>query len=189
MYKGNIIFLGAPGSGKGTLAKQCANEYDYLVISTGDILRETKNADTELGKLLRETIGKGNLVSDEIVNAIVKEKLQSIDKPFILDGYPRTIPQAEYLDTITEIGLVIYLSVSDETIEKRILERGKTSGREDDLSSEIIHKRIENFKQETEPLKEYYSNKNVLAHIHGELLIDEVFENFKEVKHYWGQSL
>jgi adenylate kinase len=189
MYNGNIILLGAPGCGKGTLAKQIVAEYGYITISTGDILRETKNADTELGKLLRETLGKGNLVSDEIVNEIVKAKLETITQPFILDGYPRTIPQAEFLDSLTETKLVVYLSVSDEVIVERILERGKTSNREDDMSVEVIQKRIEQFKSETEPLKEYYSNKNILAHIHGEMSIDKVFQNFKELKHFWGQSL
>jgi adenylate kinase len=189
MYKGNIILLGAPGCGKGTLAKQIVNEFDYITISTGDILRETKNADTELGRLLRETLGKGNLVSDEIVNEIVKAKLETISQPFILDGYPRTIPQAEFLDLLTETKLVVYLSVSDEVIEKRILERGKTSNREDDMSVDIIQKRIVQFKKETEPLIKYYSDKNILAHIHGEMSINEVFENFKQVKQFWGQSL
>lgn len=188
MYNGNIILLGAPGCGKGTLAKQIVAEFGYVAISTGDILRETKNADTELGKLLRETLGKGNLVSDEIVNEIVKAKLETIKQPFILDGYPRTIPQAEFLDLLTEIKLVVYLSVSDEVIIKRILERGKTSNREDDMSIQVISKRIEQFKSETEPLKDYYSNKNILAHIHGELSIDEVFGNFKELKQYWGKQ-
>jgi len=185
----NIILLSPPGGGKGTLAKQIVENYNYISISTGDILREAKNANNELGSILRETIGKGHLVSDDIVNRIVKEKLETIDKPFILDGYPRTIPQADYLNTLTEIGLVIFLNVSDDIIRQRILERGKTSNRQDDLSIDIINRRIIQYKKETEPLRLYYAGLNKLAPIFGEQSIETVFKEFQEIIKIWDSSL
>lgn len=179
MYKGNIILLGAPGSGKGTLAEAITENYNYLHISTGDILRQEKNSDTELGKFLRTTLGSGNLVPDKIVNEIVETKLKTVDKPFLLDGFPRTIKQAEFLETLTEIGLVIFLSVSDNTIVKRILERGKTSNRPDDSSGEIILNRLRQYYSETMPLVDFYSKQNKLMKLNGEMTKEEVFKEFQ----------
>jgi len=179
MYKGNIILLGAPGSGKGTLAEAITENYNYLHISTGDILRQEKNSDTELGNFLRTTLGSGNLVPDKIVNEIVETKLKTVDKPFLLDGFPRTIKQAEFLETLTEIGLVIFLSVSDNTIVKRILERGKTSNRPDDSSGEIILNRLRQYYSETMPLVDFYSKQNKLMKLNGEMTKEEVFKEFQ----------
>ena len=177
----NIILLSPPGGGKGTLAEQIIQKYNYLHISTGSMLREAKNADTELGKLLRETLGSGKLVSDEIVNEIVENKLKTINQPFILDGYPRTIPQANFLETLTEIDLVIFLNVSEDVIIKRILERGKTSNRPDDLSEEIIRIRLKQYNDETLPLRLYYANQKKLFPIFGELSKEMVFKEFENI--------
>jgi adenylate kinase len=185
MYNGNIILLGAPGSGKGTLGKQLAEKYGYTLISTGDILREEKKSGSEIGKKINDILGKGNLVPDEIVNQIVENKLKNFDGQFILDGFPRTVPQGEFLDTIADIGLVIYLEVSDNTIRERILERGKTSGREDDQNVDIINRRILQYKTETKPLIEFYGDKNILATIDGEESINEVFHRVENIIKLW----
>lgn len=185
MYNGNIILLGAPGSGKGTLGKQLAEKYGYTLISTGDILREEKKSGSEIGKKINDILGKGNLVPDEIVNQIVQNKLKNFEGQFILDGFPRTVPQGEFLDTIADIGLVIYLEVSDNTIRERILERGKTSGREDDQNVDIINRRILQYKLETKPLIDFYGNKKILATIDGEESINEVFHRVENIIKLW----
>ena len=185
MYNGNIILLGAPGSGKGTLGKQLAEKYGYTLISTGDILREEKKSGSEIGKKINDILGKGNLVPDEIVNQIVQNKLKNFEGQFILDGFPRTVPQGEFLDTIADVGLVIYLEVSDDTIRERILERGKTSGREDDQNVDIINRRILQYKLETKPLIDFYGNKKILATIDGEESINEVFHRVENIIKLW----
>ena len=185
MYKGNIVLLGAPGSGKGTLAKQLKEKYGYTLITTGDILRAEKNSDSEIGKQIKNLIGKGNLVPDELINQIIEREIHNTKEPFILDGFPRTVPQGEFLDTITDVNLVIYLEVSDETIQERILERGKTSGREDDQSLEIIQRRIKQFKEETFPLIDFYKSKKVLTYVDGEESIEKVFEMVENILRIW----
>lgn len=185
MYKGNIVLLSLPGGGKGTLGKKLAEKYGYTLISTGDILREEKKSGSEIGKKINDILGKGNLVPDEIVNEIVKNKLTNFEGQFILDGFPRTVPQGDFLDTIADIGLVIYLEVSDNTIRERILERGKTSGREDDQNVDIINRRILQYKLETKPLIDFYGSKKILATIDGEESINEVFHRVENVIRPW----
>ena len=185
MYKGNIVLLSLPGGGKGTLGKQLAEKYGYNLISTGDILREEKKSGSEIGKKINDILGKGNLVPDEIVNQIVKNKLKNFEGQFILDGFPRTVPQGEFLDTIADIGLVIYLEVSDDTIRERILERGKTSGREDDQNVDIINRRILQYKLETKPLIDFYGDKKILATVDGEKSISEVFHRVENIIKLW----
>lgn len=185
MYNGNIVLLGAPGSGKGTLGKQLAEKYGYTLISTGDILREEKKSGSEIGKKINDILGKGNLVPDEVVNDVIKNKIEGLEGQLILDGFPRTVPQGEFLDTISDIGLVIYLEVSDNTIRERILERGKTSGREDDQSFETINRRILQYKLETKPLIEFYEPKKILATIDGEKSINEVFNRVENIIKLW----
>ena len=174
--KKNIILLGSPGAGKGTIAQRFVKDSEYTLITTGDILREQKEADTELGTLLRETIGSGKLVSDDIINRIVENKIKTCTGPFLLDGYPRTTQQAEFLENILSIDLVIYLVVTDKVVTERILERGKTSGRADDQSVEVINRRLEAFKAETQPLVNYYTD--IVLEINAENSIDEVFSDF-----------
>lgn len=188
MYNGNIILLGAPGSGKGTLAKQIVEKYNWLHISTGDILREEKKSDTELGEFLRTTLGSGNLVPDFIVNKIVETKLEKITQPYILDGFPRTTSQAKFLDAIAEIGLVIFLAVPDDVIIKRILERGKTSNRPDDSSEDIIQNRLRQYYIETMPLVDFYTNQNKLIKINGQQTKENVFQEFEKILETWNQK-
>jgi adenylate kinase len=179
----NIILLGAPGSGKGTIAKQFVDNYpNYSLITTGEILREEKNSGSRLGNIIKETIGKGFLVSDDVMNEIVENKLKTIVEPYLLDGYPRTIKQGEFLEKITGNSyVVIYIDVCDETITNRILERGKTSMRADDQSLEIIHRRLASFKSDTQPLFDFYNNKNMLLSINGENNMDSVFSDFRKI--------
>lgn len=181
MYNGNIVLISPPGAGKGTLATRACAEFNFLNIGAGDILREKRKEDSDLGRFLNEILGTGNLVSNEIVNAVIKSKLETVNQPFILDGYPRTIEQAKCLEETKEVNLVIYLTVSNETLIKRILERGKTSGRKDDSSEEIVLRRIQQYNQETAPLIEYYTTKGILHQIDGELSINEVFELFTKI--------
>ena len=185
MYNGNIVLLGAPGSGKGTLAKQLAEKYGYTLITTGDILREEKRSGSEIGKKINDILGKGNLVPDDIVNQIIKNKVEGLTGQLILDGFPRTVVQGEFLDKISDIGLVIYLEVSDNTIRERIIERGKTSGREDDQSVDIINRRILQYKLETKPLVDFYGSKKILATIDGEESINEVFNRVENIIKLW----
>ena len=185
MYKGNIILLGPPGSGKGTLAKSLIGKYDYSLISTGDILRDEKKSGSDIGKKINNIIGKGNLVPDRLIFDIVEKKLKSIDGPVIIDGTPRTIPQGEFLDKITEIKLVIFIDVSDETTKNRIKERGKTSGREDDQSVSIVEKRLKQYKEETEPLVEFYNKRGILSYIDGENSKEDVFKQVETILNLW----
>ena len=187
MYNGNIVLLGPPGSGKGTLAKQLVQKYGYTLVSTGDILREEKKSGSEIGKEISDILGKGNLVPDEVVNQVIKNKIKDFEPMgrVIFDGFPRTVVQGEFLDTIADIGLVIYLEVSDDTIRERILERGKTSGREDDQSIDIIDRRIYQYKTETKPLIDFYGDKKILATIDGEESIKEVFSRVENIIKLW----
>jgi adenylate kinase len=187
MYNGNIVLLSPPGGGKGTLSKQLVQKYGYTLVSTGDILREEKKSGSEIGKKINDILGKGNLVPDDIVNQIIKNKIQEFEpnSRVIMDGFPRTVIQGEFLDTIADIGIVIYLEVSDNTIRERILERGKTSGREDDQSIDIIDRRINQFKLETKPLIDFYGDKKILATIDGEESIKEVFNRVENILKLW----
>ena len=184
MYNGNIILLGAPGSGKGTLGSVLSEELSYTIISTGDILRKEKESKSEIGNKINDLIGKGNLVPDDMINKIVEKKIKSLDK-YILDGYPRTVPQAKFLENIDEVGLCIYLEISDETIIKRVTESGKTSGREDDQNIDIINKRIKQFKEETTPLIKFYKDRKMLSSIDGELSKNDVFKQVLDILSLW----
>ncbi len=185
MYKGNIILISPPGGGKGTLSNQLKEKYGYTLIAAGDLLRAEKKSESEIGQKIKNLIGKGNLVPDELINQIIQREIYKSPEPYILDGFPRTLGQGEFLDTIADVNLVIYLEVSDETIQKRILNRGKTSGREDDQSVEIIKRRILQFKLDTFPLIEFYKKKKILAYLNGEESIKEVFSQVENILRIW----
>lgn len=172
-----IIILGAPGAGKGTFSNKLKSDFGYEIFSTGDILREMRGSNTTLGRKLQGLLGTGNFVSDEIVNEIIEEKISGVDK-FILDGYPRTIKQAKFLDNLIDIDLVLYLDVEENKLIKRILERGKTSNRKDDQSIDIIEKRLEIFKRETYPIKEHYKDRVIT--INGNREINEVYNDISK---------
>lgn len=179
--KKNIILLGSPGAGKGTIAKRFAGSEKYTLITTGDIFREERNSGSELGKLINETIGSGKLVSDDITNAVVENKLKNSKGPYLLDGYPRTKAQAEFLEKTLNIDLVVYLEVTDDVVIERIVKRGETSGRDDDKDLNVINKRLVEFKKETQPLFDFYSEKGLLHTINAEESIDDVFNAFTDL--------
>jgi adenylate kinase len=185
MYNGNVILLGKPGSGKGTLATQLKEKYKYTVITAGDLLRVEKKSGSEIGQKINNLIGKGNLVPDELISELVDRELNRVRHAYVLDGFPRTINQGEFLEKKDAPGLVIYLDVTDDTIRKRILERGKTSGRDDDQELSIINKRIRQFKSDTEPLVDFYKKRKTLAIIDGESEIEEVFNQAENLLRLW----
>jgi adenylate kinase len=180
-----IILFGPPGAGKGTQAARIAESYPLVHISTGDILREEVRSQTELGKRAKSYMDKGELVPDELVIEIIKERIGKLEagQGFMLDGFPRTLPQAEALDRVLgedghTIDMVISLEVSDEEILGRIRRRQKIEGRMDD-SEQVAKNRLDVYRKQTEPLKAYYRAAGKLREINGEGSIDEVFSRIK----------
>lgn len=160
----NLILFGPPGSGKGTQAKNLVRRYELLHISTGDLFRYEMGNDTPLGQKAKSYISKGELVPDEVTIGMLKNKVNANPdvKGYIFDGFPRTIAQAEALDEFLgskgqSISCLLALDVDDEELVKRLLERGKTSGRADDNDESIIRNRIEVYKSETSPVFDYYA--------------------------------
>ena len=152
----NIILFGPPGSGKGTQAKLLVDSFGLVHISTGDLFRYEMGNDTPLGKLAKDYIAKGELVPDEVTIGMLKNKVNANPEAsgFIFDGFPRTIAQAEALDTFltekdAEVNGLVALTVDDEEIVKRILKRGETSGRPDDNDESIIRNRIVEYNDKT----------------------------------------
>lgn len=179
----NLVLFGPPGSGKGTQAAKLVEKYNLVHISTGDLFRYEMGNDTPLGIKAKEFIDKGELVPDEITIGMLTNKVNKHKKAsgFILDGFPRTVAQAEALDQLleskgTSVSLLVALSVSDEEIIERILSRGKTSGRADDQDQSIIQKRITAYNNETAPVAGYYANFGKTKNIDGMGTIDEIFE-------------
>ena len=201
-----IIFLGAPGSGKGTHATRVKTELGIPHISTGDIFRENIKGGTPLGVLAKSYIDKGALVPDDVVIKIVEDRLSREDckKGFILDGFPRTIYQAEALKKIADIDVVINLVVDDEAIVKRVAGRrmcrcGETYNvaflngattcakcgaelyqREDD-KEETVKSRLEVYHKETAPLIDYYRNEGLLKDVDGSQGIEAVYADIMKV--------
>ncbi len=164
-----VIFLGPPGAGKGTQAITIAEEKNLAHISTGDMLREHVSNETELGKTAKTLLDEGKLVPDSLVIEMLQERLLSDDcvNGAILDGFPRTIAQAESLDKISaefKISKVIVFEADRDELIKRILNRGETSGRSDD-TEESVSVRLEVYENDTAPLIEYYEQKNLVAKI------------------------
>jgi adenylate kinase len=180
----NIVLFGPPGAGKGTQSEKLISAYHLVHLSTGDILRAEIAAGTDSGMEAKKLMDAGFLVPDEVVINMIRTKLEQNQdaKGFIFDGFPRTTAQAEALDRLlkeknTEITLMLALEVSDEELVKRLLLRGKASGRPDDVNEEIIQKRIEEYNKKTAPLKEYYSAQNKFESVKGVGTIDEIFES------------
>lgn len=177
----NIILFGPPGSGKGTQAAILMDRFDLLHISTGDLFRYEMGNNTSLGLEAKSFIQKGELVPDAVTIGMLKNKMDKHPeaKGIIFDGFPRTIPQAEALDKLlselnTEVKAVIALEVDEDEIVKRLLERGKTSGRKDDANKEIIHNRIEVYRQNTEPVFNYYAAQAKGIKIKGVGTVEEI---------------
>ena len=179
----NIILFGPPGAGKGTQSQFLREKYNLTYISTGEILREEIAAESELGLQVKEIIGRGGLVSDEIVAQIIEKKF--IDHPdtagFLFDGYPRTVRQAEMLEDLLEkydmsLTGVLSLEVPEELLIERMLERGKTSGRADDNLESIKH-RFEEYYEKTHPVTDFYLERGNLHPVNGVGEIPEIFEH------------
>jgi adenylate kinase len=204
-----LIFLGPPGAGKGTQAQYIVRDYGVTQLSTGDILRANRKAGTELGKKAQTYMDAGNLVPDDLIIDMIKEELKKpeIQKGFLLDGFPRTVPQAEALDTLLdELGLkldcTLVLEVPNEELVKRITGRrtDRKTGqvfhiifnpppedgdfdlyqREDD-KEETVRNRIKVYEEQTKPLIDYYTKKGIAETIEGIGKIDEIYSRIKKV--------
>lgn len=179
----NIILLGLPGVGKGTQAAKIVETYDLPHISTGDMFREAMANETELGLQAKSYMDAGNLVPDEVTNGIVEERLAQPDtqQGFILDGFPRNIAQAQALEAMLakharSIDAVLYFTADNDVLVKRMLARGRA-----DDTPEVIQNRLDVNGKLTEPIAEFYANKNVLHKIDGARALDDVFADVKEV--------
>ena len=176
----NIVIFGPPGAGKGTQSKFIVNKFNLFQLSTGDLLRNEIKNKSKLGSEISSIMNSGELVSDNIVNNLI-EKFISNDtykNKIIFDGYPRTIIQAENLDVLLKkynqkIDIVLKLSVSLETVKKRILERQTQEKRADD-SEDIAIKRYKTYEKSSEPVIDYYKQSNLLKVVNGEAGIPEI---------------
>src|SRR5688572_2574685 len=183
----NLVLFGPPGAGKGTQSEKLIDKYNLVHLSTGDILRSEIARNTELGRKAKEVMSRGELVSDDIVIGMIESKLDENPKAkgFIFDGFPRTTAQAVALDDLlqkkgTGIGAMLALEVEDEELVKRLILRGKDSGRPDDRDENIIRRRIEEYNNKTLPLKKFYSEQGKFHSIHGIGTIDEIFKALVE---------
>ena len=177
----NLILFGKPGSGKGTQASLIKNKYNLVHISTGDVFRKNMSNKTDLGMLAKGYMEKGELVPDEVTVNMLKEELEDHlpCEGFIFDGFPRTSYQAEKLDVLLtkyslNIHLTIALDVDNETLIKRLLNRGKSSGRADDQSEDKINKRLQEYDKKTKPLIEFYTKQNKYKSINGIGEMDDI---------------
>ena len=182
----NILLLGPQGSGKGTQAKRISTEYGIPHVATGDMLRETIAAGTELGRKVKPILERGDLVPDEDMISLIRARLSRDDTAdgFVLDGFPRTMAQAEALDAmLREIGreltIVFELQLPDEVCIERLLRRARLEGRVDD-TPEVVRRRLELYHRETEPLIEHYRATGKLVGIHADRSIAEVFSEIQE---------
>lgn len=178
----NIVLFGPPGAGKGTQSQNLIDKYNLVHLSTGDILRAEVAAQTALGKEAKSLMDAGQLVPDAIVIGMIRTKLEqnSAAKGFIFDGFPRTAAQAEALDGLldslnTSISVMLALEVGEEELTKRLLLRGKDSGRADDQNEDIIRNRVKEYNTKTAPLKDYYSEQGKFVAIEGVGSIDDIF--------------
>lgn len=171
-----IVFLGLPGAGKGTQAKLYSEKNNLAHISTGEMLRAAVHSGTELGLKVKQIIESGQLVSDALMLEIISERIKRPDceNGFILDGFPRTTPQAEFLNkTLGEITCAVYFELSEEEVVKRMTERSAKEGRADD-SRNTQFERIKVYRDQTEPLVEYYRARAKLAIVDALGSIEEV---------------
>ena len=177
----NIVLFGPPGSGKGTQATNIITKYNLIHLSTGDMLRAEIAAQTELGMKAKQLMDRGDLVPDAVVIGMIENKLDANASAagFVFDGFPRTVAQAEALDSLlakrnAPIQKVLSLKVGEEELTRRILDRGKTSGRADDQNEEIVKNRVVEYRTKTEPLANYYAAQGRLVEIHGEGTVEHI---------------
>ena len=178
----NIVLFGPPGAGKGTQASKLVEKYNLIHLSTGDIFRANIKGGTELGKLAKSYMDAGNLVPDEVTIKMLESEVnkQTNPKGFIFDGFPRTTAQAQALDKFLSgknlsISMTLALEVDEEELTKRIILRGKESGRVDDQNEEIVRNRVKEYNNKTSPLKDFYKKQNKLKSVKGTGSIEEIF--------------
>ncbi|MEC7898927.1 MAG: adenylate kinase [Actinomycetota bacterium] len=184
MKKLRIVILGRQGSGKGTQCLRLAELYGVIHISTGDMLRSAVESQSELGKKAKEIMDAGDLVSDEIINAIVSERIEKKDvseNGFVLDGYPRTASQAQALEGELlakglKLDLALNLEVPVEEVTQRMLDRSRA-----DDTEEAIKRRLEIYENETTPLLKWFEDRNNLLVVDGLGPEDEVFSRLTDV--------
>jgi adenylate kinase len=182
----NVVIFGPPGSGKGTQSERIIEKYGLTHISTGDILRKEINEGTELGKLAKSLIDKGQLIPDETIIEILEKKLDTLNNPrgVIFDGFPRTVDQAVALKKMLngkgqDVNIMLNLEVDRDELIDRLLERGKMSGRSDD-NLETIEKRIRVYENQTAPVIDFYKQEGTYHPIKGTGEIDAIFSRIAE---------
>lgn len=177
----NIVLFGPPGAGKGTQSERLISKYDLVHLSTGDIFRSNIKSETDLGKLAKSYMDKGQLVPDSVTIDMLRSEVLKYEssKGFIFDGFPRTNAQAQALDEFlvslnTSITLMVALEVEENELKKRLLKRAEVSGRLDDANPEVIANRITVYNNETAPVKTFYQNQNKFVAIDGIGSIDDI---------------
>ncbi|GAA3576113.1 adenylate kinase [Microlunatus spumicola] len=169
----HLLIMGPPGAGKGTQAVRIAEHYQIPAISTGDMFRAMRGLDTPLARQVQEIMASGAYVPNDVTNQVVADRLLADDcaRGFLLDGYPRTLPQVDYLDGVLDEGArsidaVISLAVDPDELVGRLIKRGASSGREDD-TPEAIRTRQQVYIDETAPLLDVYRQRGVLVEVDG----------------------
>lgn len=177
----NIVLFGAPGAGKGTQSDLLVEKYNLNHISTGELLRKEMAEQTELGKSIKSIMDAGQLVSDDIVIAMIDKAIANDTQGILFDGFPRNVAQAEVLDQLLEkhgrkLTAMVSLDVPREELIRRMLERAKTSGRSDD-NEETIKNRLKEYEAKTLPVATYYSKKGQLVEVNGFGKVEDISAN------------
>ena len=184
----NIVLFGPPGAGKGTQSEKLIDAFQLVHLSTGDILRNEIAQQTASGLEAKKLMDQGLLVPDDVVIRMIEDRIDANRnaKGFIFDGFPRTTAQAKALDQMlakkdSSISMMLALQVDDDELMKRLLNRGKESGRPDDQNPEVIGRRINEYNMKTAPLKDYYSAQGKFHSIDGIGSVEEIFDRLSTV--------
>lgn len=188
----NLVLFGPPGAGKGTQSEQLRDRFQLVHISTGDLFRANIKNQTDMGMKAKAFMDRGELVPDEVTIGMLKSKVEENPNAggFIFDGFPRTTPQAIALDNLleslnTSISACLSMNVPDRELIDRLLNRGKTSGRADDVNEEVIQNRLNVYQRETAPLKNFYLKQGKLSEVNGVGTVEEIFDRLcKAVEQY-----